>query len=72
MSKLQLVSPVQLVSFGMYSIIITCAEILIIIIKLNSEVFKCLFEVIIIIKLRFEVLDCPCELQTSQSLNIRM
>jgi len=41
---------------------ITCAKILIIIIKLTSEVFKSRFEVIIIIKLRFEVLDCPCEL----------
>jgi hypothetical protein len=56
----------------MYSIIITCAEILLIIIKLNSEVFKCQFEVIIIIKLRFEVLDCLCELPSCQSLNIRM
>jgi hypothetical protein len=49
---------------------IVCAKILIIIIKLNSEVFKCRLEVIIIIKLRFEILDCPCELQTCQSLPI--
>jgi hypothetical protein len=45
-----------------------CAEFLIIIIKLNSEVFKRQFEVIIIIKVRFEVLDCPCEHQICQIL----
>jgi hypothetical protein len=35
---------------------IMCAELLIIIIKLNSDIFKHRFEVIIIIKFRFEVL----------------
>jgi hypothetical protein len=35
---------------------VMCAEFLIIIIKLNSDIFKRRFEVIIIIKLRFDVI----------------